>query len=419
MESSKNNYRWIVFGACFVMVMVTLGFMSSTKGLYLAAITEALSISRSTYSINDSCRYITTAVINLFFGSLVMRFGERKLIGAGFASLTISALLYATAEHILQFYLGGVFLGLGLSWTGTTIVGYIVNRRFTENKGKLMSFALAANGLGGALASQIVSPIIYNGDPFGYRSAYFLTAGILAVSGIVIVALVKSNGPATAPAKKQHKTSWQGFTFQEALRKPWFWVASLCILLTGFCLQAIVGVASAHMKDVGFAPEFIANMLSLHSIALLVFKFLSGVCYDKWGLKVTLLLEELTAVVVILLLAFLTPTPGGQIMAIIYNIFIALALPLETVMIPLIAAELFGEKSYAKALGILTSISVVGFAASTPVLNLAYDLLGTYRPMFFVVSGTMAAIAVSFQLVLKHVDRIRKKFLSAQTEEQA
>lgn len=409
MQSSKNSYRWVVFGACFLMVMVSLGFMSSTKGLYLAAITEALSIKRSLFSINDSCRYVTTAIVNLFFGSLIMRFGERKLIAAGFACLTVSALLYATAEHIMLFYLGGIFLGLGLSWTGTTLVGYIVNRRFSENKGKLMSLALAANGLGGALASQIVSPIIYNGDPFGYRSAYLLTALILAVTGIVTSLLVKPSVSASAPDKKQHKTSWQGFTFEEALRQPWFWVTAVCVLLTGFCLQAIVGVSSAYMKDIGFDPAFVSKMLSLHSLALLFFKFFSGVCYDKWGLKTTLLIEQLTAVVMILLLASITVSPAGQIMAGIYNVFIGLALPLETVMIPLISAELFGEKSYAKALGILTSINVAGFAVSTPLLNLAYDLMGTYRPMFFVISGIMAAIAVSFHLVLRHVDGIRQK----------
>ena len=60
------------------------GFCSSSKSLYISAITEALSISRSTFSINDSCRYIATSIVNLFFGVLIGRFGARKLIAAGF-----------------------------------------------------------------------------------------------------------------------------------------------------------------------------------------------------------------------------------------------------------------------------------------------------------------------------------------------
>lgn len=35
-----------------------------------------------------------------------------------------------------------------------------------------LGFVLAANGLGGALAAQVVTPIIYQeGNPFGYRNA--------------------------------------------------------------------------------------------------------------------------------------------------------------------------------------------------------------------------------------------------------
>ena len=108
--AKKSWYRWVIVASMFVMVFVCLGFCSSNKGVYLSAITEALGIKRSLFSVNDSCRYITTAVINLFFGALIARFGVRKLVAAGFLSLIISALLYATASNIFVFYLGGSFL---------------------------------------------------------------------------------------------------------------------------------------------------------------------------------------------------------------------------------------------------------------------------------------------------------------------
>ena len=67
MKEKKFDYSWVIIGLTFLMVCIVLGFCSSTKGLYISAVTEALNISRSTYSINDSCRYVATAVINLFF----------------------------------------------------------------------------------------------------------------------------------------------------------------------------------------------------------------------------------------------------------------------------------------------------------------------------------------------------------------
>ena len=39
------------------------------------------------------CRYIATAVVNLFFGALCARFGRKRLIAAGFSCLIASMLL--------------------------------------------------------------------------------------------------------------------------------------------------------------------------------------------------------------------------------------------------------------------------------------------------------------------------------------
>ena len=49
-NSNFTKYSVVVAGIC--MVFVCLGFCSSNKSLYLSAITEALSIPRSLFSIN-------------------------------------------------------------------------------------------------------------------------------------------------------------------------------------------------------------------------------------------------------------------------------------------------------------------------------------------------------------------------------
>ena len=83
----KFDYMWVIIGICFLMVAVTLGLCSSGRTLYLTAITDALGLSRGAFSINDSCRFITTTIINIYFGKMVYRFGTKKLICAGFVCL--------------------------------------------------------------------------------------------------------------------------------------------------------------------------------------------------------------------------------------------------------------------------------------------------------------------------------------------
>ena len=79
MEPAKQpkrfHYAWVIFAICFLSVFTSLGFCSSPKSLCLAAITEDLGIPQSLFSIGNSCRFMSTAVINLFFGKLVAKFG--------------------------------------------------------------------------------------------------------------------------------------------------------------------------------------------------------------------------------------------------------------------------------------------------------------------------------------------------------
>jgi MFS family permease len=206
MEQNSKTAKIAVVVACFIMVFACLGFCSSNKSLYLNAITEALNIKRSLFSLSDSCRFISVAIINLFFGTLIHKFGAKKLIGAGFLSLIISTLIFAYAEDVAVFCLGGCFLGIGLAWTSTTMASYLVNRWFKENRGTMSGLVLCANGLGGALAAQIITPIIYEeGNPFGYRNAYLLVTAILLVVGILVVLLVREpsgEAPANVGKKK-------------------------------------------------------------------------------------------------------------------------------------------------------------------------------------------------------------------------
>ncbi len=409
------SYSWVIVALSFLTVCIALGFCSSAKSLFIAPITEALSISRSAFSINDSCRYIASAVINLFFGVLVARFGPKKLMCAGLMSLIVSMLLYSVAGTVWVFYIGGVFLGIGFSWTTTTMVGYVVNIWCRENRGTVMGAILAANGIGAAVAMQILSPIIYEeGNPFGYRSAYRLVALILCILCVLVLFFFKDKPKemtesVPAPGKKKSRgRSWEGVEYSEALKKAYFYSALLCVFLMGVVLQGIVGVGAPLMKDMGIHPDDVANILSWHAIALTAFKFLSGVLYDKFGLRFTSNICLITGVIVVFLLTLVNATPAGIACAWIYSIFSSLALPLETIMVPIFASDLFGQKAYNKILGLFTSVSTAGFAVGTPIANLCYDITGTYNLALYVGCGIMVAVTVVMQFVISAADRKRR-----------
>lgn len=407
LEKKKPNYKWFILSACFLMTFTSLGFCSSNKGLFLSAVTEALNIPRSLFAVKDSFRYITSALMNLCFGFLISKFGVRKLVAFGFLMLSVCAYVDCIADNVLQFYASGAMLGLGLTFTTGTMTSAIIRRWFKKDIGRYTAIVYAANGIGGALAAQLISPMINEvGNPFGYRNAYRMVALVMLISGIVIVALLrespKEDAPAVCPkASKKRTERWIGIEYREAIKRPAFYMVAACVLLTGMMLQGIGSTYAAHLNDVGIDSGYIAMIASVSSILLTCSKLLSGVLYDRFGLKPVMLICQISGVLAFSVLLLINASGFGMSMAVVYTVFKTLALPLETLMIPLIVYDLFGDASADKILGIFLAFNYAGYAIGEPLINLCYDLQGSYKLAFAICAGLMLAVTVLFQFVLK------------------
>ena len=420
----KKTGAWLIVALCFLTVLTTLGFCSSTNQLFVKPVSEYLEISRSSYSLITTIRYITVTIVNLFFSSMIMKFGPKKLILAGTVCLSVAMIIFAVSNSIWIFYIGGIFLGLGFAWTGSSVMGYVVNMWFKENRGTIMGIVLCANGLGGALAMQVVSAFIESNiyNP-GYKVAYIFIAGILLLLFLLVLFLFKNKPKGveqlSAPAKKKGRGQvWVGIEFSKVKRKPYFYITMACMFLTGISLTAVNSVSAAHMRDVGLDAGYVATVLSLHSIALAVFKFLVGYIYDKFGLRITSGICTIVSVIVMVCLALVTNSAEGKVLAMVYGIFSSLALPLETVMLSIYANDLFGEKSFSKAMGIITSMTTAGIATGSYFTNLCFDLLGSYKLSLFICAGIITLVFIMLQFVINSAKKVRKRIECQDVQEQ-
>lgn len=396
------------------MIFLGLGFCSSSKSIFLSPITEALNIKRSAFSLGESIRFIISAVANLFFGSIISRYGTKRLICCGFTSLMVASLLYALSNNLYSFYAAGVFFGIGFSFTSTTMVGCILVRWCKRNTGSIMGVVLAANGIGSAVATQLFTPFIYEkGNPFGYRKAFWITFGILFFVLVLFVLFYKEHPPAgeateTTSKSKKQKEFWDGIDFASAQKQPFFWLTLLCIFLTGLTLQGVCTSAAAHMRDVGIDAGYIATAVSILSIFLAFSKVLCGFMYDRFGLRVITLFCNVSSVVALTALSLLNDSDTGRLFAVVYAVFCSLALPLETIMLPIFAGSLFGLKSYNQILGFFSAACTAGYAVGIPLINLVYDICGTYVPAFTTLSFVMLLVLVAFQYIISKANSLKK-----------
>lgn len=407
-ESNARTVLTVIL--CFVMIFCGLGLWAQ-KGLFLAPITEALNISRTAYSFADTCRYIMTAIVNIFFGYFVNKFGAKKLIVFGFVALTLAPLCYAFATNVWLFYVGGCLLGIGFSFGSTAIVGYVINKVCRKNKGTIMGAVLCANGVAGAIVALIITPMIES-SVFGYKKAFYLFAIISTVALLLFIFLLKEPKNAIEEGevldKQEKKENWAGIYYEQALKKKYFYLACVCILLTGLVLTGVISNYAAHLKDRGFNADQISIVAVVSSIALAVFKFLNGFMYDRAGLRITITIDCVAALLVMVVLYFIVPTGLGLVFGIIYAILGGIALPLETVMLPIYAKDLFGQRSFSKVLGIFVSINQVGYALGAPLMNLAYDLSGSYNVGLIVSAVIMAITIILLQSVITSANKLKK-----------
>lgn len=422
LKKLRSDYRWVTLVVCFLMEFLCLGFCSSNMGLYTVSVTEALNIDRLTYSYWSSIRYGVQVFVALFFGTMVNRFGIRKMVFVGLAAMLGTTLLRMFGNHVAFFYLAGALHGIGIVFVGGTMAGTIVRRWFKQDIGKYTGIVMSANGIGGAVASQIITPIINaEGQVYGYRNAYFISAVVVLLISAIILIFLRDNPTEGAIAGKQVKKAkgaiWTGIEYSVAKRKPYFYLIAALVFLTGISLQSIGNITIVYLTDLGIPTTILAVVSTLSSLTLTFSKLLVGSSYDKFGLRITLLICQICALCTFILQFLLTNSTLGIIMALTATMLSSIALPMETVMLPLIANDLFGSASYIKVLGILMAMNSLGLCLGSPMGELFHQIFGDYRACFLFFGITMILVIISYQFIINAASKDKAAILAAESPE--
>jgi len=145
--------------------------------------------------------------------------------------------------------------------------------------------------------------------------------------------------------------------------------------------------------------------LSLMSIVLMFSKMSTGFLFDRFGLRTTLLFAVCCGCVAITCLS----NVSGTLLATLYSLIVPFAFPLETIMLPLIAMDLYGSHSYSKIMGLIVSVNTFGYSVGGPIMNMVFDRTGTYSKVMLVFVAILAAVGVTMQFVITAAHKERQK----------
>jgi len=340
---------------------------------------------------NALSKLLVGPLFGFMAGWVVDRFGPRRLMMSGIVMAGIALIGLAHMTSLWMFYAFYLLNALGYVCGGPLPNQVLLSRWFDKARGKAMGFAYLGIGIGGYLV-LFLSPRLVNA--FGWR-------GSLQVLGILIIVLAlplayfvrdePESAGATPGAKPPTAVAPMGGIF----RNPAFYL----LMLGSMCSIGAVGGTNQHLKlflslDLQFSQTAAASIAATVLACSIAGRLLMGWLADRIPRKhVMILIYTLIAGSIPLL--FFADTPAAlYAFAVIFGI----GLGGEYMIIPLMAAELFGVRVLGRLMGVILTADGVAEATFPMLVGYLRDTTGSYRTGFVVLIALALAgtVAIAF-----------------------
>lgn len=419
LKFMKKHYHWIIAVVLFLITAIRGGATNNLSGLHLIPVTEALGITRAEYSLAAMPSAIIGMLSTMVSGALILKFGFRALLTVFLIILAASYALMGYAQNYLTFIIGYALMGTAAGVCGDAGTTQVISAWFHKHRGAVLGVVASATGLGGSIMCLFQSAAI---EANGYRASYYLVAILLVVCAVIALFLIRNHpakmgrlpygdGEQIVHKKQERNDHWLGLSMKHLWRRPAFYMLLFGTLVSGIIPDLAFSVIIPHLQDKGLNFSEASSLQSILLLFTTASKILVGFLCDSVGArKMTLLCMGCCAVS----MALLSVTGGVTASAAILILY-ALSLPLVSVIIPLLAASLFGYRAQAQYVGIFLSMISAASMSAAAITNAIYDAVGTYDYTFRISAGIMILLMPFYLLIFRLADKDRKKTEATET----
>jgi predicted MFS family arabinose efflux permease len=378
---------WVVAGV-FVMLTVAAGIGFYGLSVYLRALTVEQGFSVAAVSGATAVFFLVAGLVGLPVAGVIDRRDPRPLIAAGAVACAAALLLLGRADQLWQVYVAHAVFGAGFAAAGLVPGTTLVTRWFARRRSVALSVASTGLSAGGVLLTPLIAAQVRDHGLATVAPwlALLFVVGVVPVTALLLhpspqaLGLQPDGDPAPLP---DAPAPAQGPLVAQVVRSRFFVAVTAAHLLA--MLAQVGGIAHlfnlvAERSDEGGA----ATALRVLAFSSLVGRLLGGVVASRVSMR-ALAVALMGAQAGSLVLLALLHSPTGLLLAtVLFGLTVGNLLMLH----PLLLAERFGVRDYARTYSRSQFVATFGVAAGPGAVGVLHDALDGYGAAF-----SLAALA--------------------------
>jgi MFS family permease len=377
-------YGWKIVAALFVMLSFSSGLGFYAHTIYLQALAQQVGYSITVVSGAVSLFFLASGIAGLAIAPMLEKHDVRVVIVPGALLAALCLWLFGSVRTTTELFTVYVLFGIGFAASGLLPATTLIARWFEVNRAKALSVASTGLSLGGITLTPLCAVLI---DTHGLSvSAPWLA--VVYVCGIVPVALLLRSYPTDlgltpdgSPQVKEVRVE-KSIAFRDAVQHPFFWMLGTTYL---FVMLAQVG-AIAHQY--GLLSERTGIEESRYVIAILPLFSIIGRLAGGWILDKVSTRKFTLCMIVLQCLSLALVGIADELWLLgfalaLFGITVGNLLMLQ----PLIIAETFGLKDYARIYSWSNLLTMIGVAGGPALMGFLFVTSGSYQLPYLAAAG--------------------------------